>query len=119
MVDVTLEVVEEVVPCLGIPVVGGAVAPEVGKEVLEDVEAGGGGLLWVVGVEEGVREGEGCLLVVAELWQVGSHDLEELEAVPGEDGITGMQVVAGEGCGKSCQEQECQGGVMGVVLCCR
>lgn len=105
LVDVVLEVVEEVVSCLGVPVLGGGGAAEGGEEVLEDAEGGGGGLLWVVGVEEGVGE-EGRLLVVAGLWGAGSHGLEELEAVPGEGGVAGTQVVAGEGGGESRQEEQ-------------
>ena len=70
VVDVVLELVEEVVPCLGVPVVGGAWAAEGGKEVLEDAESsGGGGLVW----KEGVGEGEGHVLVVGwEPWPGGA-----------------------------------------------
>ena len=63
-------------------------------------------MLWGVGVEEGVGEGEGRVLVVAGLWRAGSHGLEELEAVPGEGGVAGTQVVAGEGGGESRQEEQ-------------
>lgn len=116
LLDVVLEVVEEVVACLVVPVLWGAGAAEGVEEVLEDAEGGGGGLLWVAGVEEGVGE-EGRVLVVAGLCRAGSHGLEELEAVPGEGGVAGPQVVAGEGGGESRQEeQERRGGVRQAVL---
>lgn len=120
VVLVMLEVVEEVVACLGVPVVWGAGAAEGGEEVLEDAEGNGGGLLWVVGVEEGVGE-DGRLLVVAGLWRAGSHGLEELEAVPGEGGVAGTQVVAGEGGGggeSRQEEQERRGAVAQAGLWC-
>lgn len=91
--------------CLGVPVAGGAVAAEGVEEVLEDVEGGGGALVRVVVVEEGVGEGW-RLLVVAGLWRAGSHGLEEVEAVPGEGGVAWPQVVAGEGGGESRQEEQ-------------
>ena len=105
LLDVVLEAVEELVSCLGVPVLGGAGAAEGVEEVLEDAEDGGGGLLWVAGVEEGVGE-DGRLVGVAGLCRAGSHGLEELEAVPGEGVVSGRQVVAGEGGGESRQEEQ-------------
>lgn len=71
VVDVMLEVVEEVLPCLGIPVLGSAGTAEDVQEVLEDVGCSGDSLLWVVDVEEDV-EGKLHILVVAGLWWAGS-----------------------------------------------
>lgn len=105
LVDAVLEAVEEAVSCLGVPVLRGAGAAEGVEEVLEDAEGGGGGLLWVVGVEEGVGQ-DGRLVGVAGLCRAGSHGLEELEAVPGEGGVAQRQVVAGEGGGESRQEEQ-------------
>ncbi|KAF4803719.1 hypothetical protein TURU_013838 [Turdus rufiventris] len=71
VVEVMLEVVEEVLPCLGIPVLGSAGTAEDVQEVLEDVGGSGDSLLWVVDVEEYV-EGKLHILVVAGLWWAGS-----------------------------------------------
>lgn len=102
--------------CVVVPVLGGGVAAEGVEEVLEDAEGGGGGLLRVGDVQEGVGE-EGLLVVVAGRCGAGSHGLEELEAAPGEGGIAGRPVVAGEGGGESRQEEQerrgapCQAGL--------
>lgn len=106
LLAVVLEVVEEAVACLGVPVLGGGGAAEGLEEVLEEVVGGGGGLVRVVGVEEGVGEGEGGVVVLAGLWRAGGHGLEELEAVPGEGVVAGRQVVAGEGGGESREEEQ-------------
>lgn len=122
LLAVSVEVVEEAMACLVVPVLGGALCAEGGEEVVEDVSGGGGGLLWVAVVEEGVGEGEGRLLVLAGLWRSGSHVPEDVEAVPGEGGVAGRQVAAGEGGGESRQEeQERRGAVAqaGVVGCGR
>lgn len=103
--DAVLEAVEELVPWLAVPVLGGAGAAEGVEEVLEDAEGGGGGLLGVADVQEGVGE-EGRLLVVAGRCGAGSHGLEELEAAPGEGGIAGSAVVAGEAGGESREEEQ-------------
>lgn len=71
VVDVMLEVVGEVLPCLGVPVLGSAGTAEDVQEVLEDVGGSGDSLLWVVDVEEDV-EGKWHMLVVAGLWWAGS-----------------------------------------------
>ena len=63
-------------------------------------------MLWVAGVEEGVGEAEGRLVLLAGLCRAGSHGLEEPEAVPGEGVVAGPQVVAGEGGGESRQEEQ-------------
>ena len=111
-VDVVLELVEEAVAWLGVPVVGGAVGAEGVEEVVEDAEGGGGGLLRVeVGVAEGVGE-EGLVLELTGVCGVGSHVVEELELLPGEGVVVGPEVLAGEGGGESReQEQKCRGAV--------
>lgn len=108
--DAVLEAVEELLACVAVPVLRGGGAAEGVEEVLEDAEGGGGGLLRVGDVQEGVGE-EGRLLVVAGRCGAGSHGVEELEAAPGEGGIAGRRVVAGEAGGERRQEeQERRGG---------
>lgn len=115
--DAVLEAVEELVAWLVVPVLGGGGAAEGVEEVLEDAEGGGGGLLRVADVQEGVGE-EGRLLVLAGRCGAGSHGLEELEAAPGEGVIAGRPVVAGEAGGESRQEeQERRGAAAQVGLC--
>lgn len=103
--DAVLEAVEELLACLVVPVLRGAGAAEGVEEVLEDAEGGGGSLLRVGDMQEGVGE-EGRLLVVAGRCGAGSHVVEELEAAPGEGGIAGRPVVAGEAGGKSREEEQ-------------
>ena len=105
VLDAVLEAVEELLPCLVVPVLRGAGAAEGVEEVLEDAEGGGDGLLRVGDMEEGVGE-EGRLLVVAGRCGAVSHVLEELEAAPGEGGIAVRPVVAGEAGGKSREEEQ-------------
>lgn len=114
VVDVVLKLVEEVVACGVEPVRGGAGAAEGVEEVLEEVEGGVCGLLRVVGVQEGVREGARHVLLRAGLCGAGSHVAEELEAVPGEGAVVEAQGAAGEGVGgRREEEQEGQGAVDG------